>query len=196
MEHVEDFLGAVELTARYVNRSAVKSLINELTTVRQRQGRVFVLGVGGSAANASHFVNDLRKLCGIECYAPTDNVAEVTARTNDEGWSDVFTPWLETSRLSNYDAIFVLSVGGGSVEKNVSVGIIRAINHALKVGARVLGIVGRSDGWAALNGHVVVVVPDYSDHYCWLTPLSESFQSVIMHCLVSHPQLQRKETKW
>jgi D-sedoheptulose 7-phosphate isomerase len=155
---------------------------------------LFLIGVGGSAGNCSHAVNDFRKLCGIEAYSPIDNVSELTARTNDEGWDTVFAGWLETSRLGKNDAIFVLSVGGGDVEKNVSTNIVKAIDFAKSRGAKVFGIVGKDTGHAAKVGDVVIVVPQVKPE--WVTPLSEAFQAVVWHCLVSHPALQIRKTKW
>ena len=172
----------------------MERLVAELVALRARGGRLFVLGVGGSAANASHAVNDFRKLCGIETYAPTDNVSELTARTNDEGWETVFTGWLKISRLSAEDAVFVFSVGGGNLEKNVSVNLLHALELAKQVGARILGVVGRDGGHAAKVGNEVVIVPTVDDGL--VTPHTEAFQAVVWHCLVSHPDLQIQATKW
>ena len=152
------------------------------------------VGVGGSAGNCSHAVNDFRKLCGIETYSPIDNVSELTARTNDEGWDTVFSGWLEVSRLNKNDALLIFSVGGGDAARNVSINLIRAIELAKARGARVLGIVGRSTGYTALNGDVVVVIPEVNPGR--VTPLSEGFQGIVWHCLVSHPILQQVKTKW
>lgn len=165
-----------------------------LDRVRSNGGRLFVLGVGGSAGNSSHAVNDFRKLCGIEAYAPTDNVSELTARTNDEGWETVFSEWLSVSRLAECDALFIFSVGGGNVERNISMNLVRAIDAALLVGAKVYGVVGRQDGYAAEKGTEVLVVPVVDEGL--LTPYSEAFQAVVWHCLVSHPVLQANVTKW
>jgi D-sedoheptulose 7-phosphate isomerase len=155
---------------------------------------VFFLGVGGSAANCSHAVNDFRKLAGIECYAPTDNVAELTARTNDEGWESVFTGWLKVSRLSPRDALFILSVGGGDAERNISPNLVSAIKLAREIGARVTGVVGRDGGFTAREADVCVVVPTVNA--ATVTPHSEAFQAVIWHLLVSHPLLRENQTKW
>jgi D-sedoheptulose 7-phosphate isomerase len=190
----EHFLLAAVDTARSLNIGAVESLVAEVASVRQRGGRLFVLGVGGSAANASHAVNDFRKLCGIEAYAPTDNVAELTARTNDEGWETTLVEWLRTSRLSDRDAVLVLSVGGGDVENGVSVNLVRAVDEARRRGAKVLGIVGRAGGHTAQVGDAVVVVPTVDPSL--VTPLVESFQSLVLHCLVSHPALAATTAKW
>jgi D-sedoheptulose 7-phosphate isomerase len=149
---------------------------------------------GGSAGNCSHAVNDFRKLCGIEAYSAADNVSELTARANDEGWETIFAGWLEVSRLNERDAIFVLSVGGGDVERNISINLVRAVDFARARGAKVFGIVGKETGYTARNGDVVVVIPEVKAE--WVTPLSEAFQAVVWHCLVSHPALQVRNTKW
>jgi D-sedoheptulose 7-phosphate isomerase len=162
--------------------------------VKSTGGRLFVLGVGGSAANAGHAVNDFRKLAGIETYAPTDNVAELTARTNDEGWQTVFSGWLKVSKLNSKDCLFILSVGGGSKEKNVSPNLIEAIDLAKEIGARVTGIVGRDGGYTAQNADVCLVVPTINPST--VTPHSESFQAIIWHLMVSHPKLKSNPTKW
>jgi D-sedoheptulose 7-phosphate isomerase len=194
LAHVETYLDQAAEIARRLDRSAIERLAEGLAALRESGGRLFLLGVGGSAANCGHAVNDFRKLCGIEAYAPTDNVSELTARTNDEGWETVFTGWLETSRLSSKDAILIFSVGGGDAERGVSVNIVRAIDLAKKRGAKVFGIVGRGAGHTAKKGDVVVVVPEVNPKH--ITPLSEAFQAVVWHCLVSNPVLQSRETKW
>jgi D-sedoheptulose 7-phosphate isomerase len=172
----------------------VELLAKNLAELKQRKGRLFILGVGGSAGNASHAVNDFRKLCEIETYAPTDNVSELTARTNDEGWETVFAGWLRTSKISANDAIFILSVGGGNAEKNVSMNLVHSIDLAKSVGAKVFGIVGRSDGYTHQKADVCVLIPQA--HNQRVTPHSEAFQAVVWHCLVSHPALQTNKTKW
>jgi D-sedoheptulose 7-phosphate isomerase len=172
----------------------VEALAAELASLRERGGRLFILGVGGSAGNSSHAVNDFRKLCSIETYSPIDNVSELTARTNDEGWDTVFSAWLEISRLNERDAILIFSVGGGDVERNVSANIVKAIDLAKSRKAKVLGVVGRATGHTARVGDVVVVVPEVNPSR--VTPHSEAFQAVVWHCLVSHPSLQRRQTKW
>lgn len=171
----------------------IESLVNHLIEVRQK-GRLFVLGVGGSAGNASHMVNDLRKLCGIEAYAPTDNVPEITARTNDEGFPTIFDKYLETSKFNCNDAIFILSVGGGSVINNTSLNLINAIDYCKKVHGLVLGIVGKANGYTALQGDCVLVIPEVNPDR--VTPHSEAFQALVWHCIVSHPNLQLNRTKW
>jgi len=192
--HAAKFMEQVRQVAGLLDSAAIERLANELSQVRSRNGRLFIIGVGGSAGNSSHAVNDFRKLCGIEAYAVTDNVSELTARTNDEGWETVFSAWLEVSRLSRADALFVLSVGGGDATRNISLNIVRAIDLAKERGARVFGIVGRASGHAATFGDEVIVVPEVDARH--VTPLSEAFQSVLWHCLVSHPILQSRDTKW
>jgi len=169
-------------------------MADQLVALRGRKGRLFLIGVGGSAGNCSHAVNDFRKLCGIQAYSPVDNVSELTARANDEGWDTIFSGWLEISDLSVRDAILILSVGGGDSARNVSTNIVKAIDFAKSRGAKVLGIVGRDTGYTAKHGDVVVVVPQVNADR--VTPLSEAFQAVVWHCLVSHPQLQVNRTKW
>ena len=180
--------------AEAINPEIIEKIVELLVDVKTTGGRLFVLGVGGSAANAGHAVNDFRKLAGIETYAPTDNVAELTARTNDEGWETVFSGWLKVSKLNSKDCLFILSVGGGNKEKNVSPNLIEAIDLAKDVGARVTGIVGRDGGYTAKNSDVCLVVPTVNPNT--VTPHSESFQSVIWHLMVSHPKLKSNSTKW
>ena len=172
----------------------IDQLVGELASLRSNRGRLFFLGVGGSAGNASHAVNDFRKLCSIEAYAPTDNVSELSARTNDEGWETVFVEWLKVSRLGQNDAIFVLSVGGGNRAKNVSANLTNAIDYAKEVDASVFGIVGKSDGYTYANADVCVHVPIVNETL--ITPHSEAFQAVVWHCIVSHPSLKTNPTKW
>jgi D-sedoheptulose 7-phosphate isomerase len=174
--------------------AAIERMATLLADVRARGGRLFFLGVGGSAANASHAVNDFRKIAGIESYAPTDNVSELTARTNDEGWETVFSTWLRTSRLSKSDAVFVFSVGGGDVERNISHNLVRALEYAKQVGASILGVVGRDGGYTAKVADAVVIVPTVNPAN--ITPHSEAFQGVIWHLLVSHPAVRAAQTKW
>jgi D-sedoheptulose 7-phosphate isomerase len=165
-----------------------------LAKARAQGGRLFFLGVGGSAGNCSHAVNDFRKIVGIEAYAPTDNVSELTARTNDEGWETVFVEWLKVSRLRREDVIFVLSVGGGNLEKNVSPNLVRALQYAKEVGATVLGVVGRDGGYTAKVGDAVCIIPTVNPEA--ITPHSEAFQAVVWHLLVTHPILKARQTKW
>lgn len=194
MSHTVDFLSEIQQAAKLLDASAIEQIAQELAGLRDRHGRLFLIGVGGSAGNCSHAVNDFRKLCGIEAYAVVDNVSELTARANDEGWDTIFTGWLEVSRLSQNDALFVFSVGGGDASRNVSVNIVRAVEFAKERGAKIFGVVGRADGHVAKNGDLVVVVPTVNPER--VTPLSESFQAVVWHCLVSHPLLQSRKTKW
>ena len=195
MEHVNKYFEEVTFIAQNIDRQKIESFANALRTTRDiSNGRVFVLGVGGSAGNASHMVNDLRKLCGIEAYAPTDNTSELTASTNDEGFDTVFVEYLRTSRFTQGDTLVVLSVGGGSVERNVSVGLIKAIDYAHKMEGCVLSIVGKEDGYAATKSDLAVVVPVANPDR--ITPHSEAFQAVVWHCVVSHPELQMRKTKW
>ena len=173
---------------------AIERIASALGEVRDRGGRLFFLGVGGSAGNCSHAVNDFRKLAGFEAYAPTDNVSELTARTNDEGWDTVFAAWLSGSRLRREDAVFVLSVGGGSLEKNISANLVRALQHAKSVGATVVGVVGRDGGYTAQVADACVIIPTVNPET--ITPHSEAFQAVVWHLLVSHPRLKSAPTKW
>jgi D-sedoheptulose 7-phosphate isomerase len=192
--HAETFFVESARICAAIDTDKIEALTGELAALRERGGRLFVIGVGGSAGNCSHAVNDFRKLCGIEAYTPVDNVSELTARANDEGWDTIFTGWLKTSKLGIADAILVFSVGGGDVARNVSTNIVKAVDYAKVQGAKVLGIVGRDSGHTAKNGHVVVVVPQVNE--ARVTPLSEAFQGVIWHCVVSHPNLQMNKTKW
>lgn len=192
--HSSDFIDEAAKICAQIDTQKIERLADELAALREREGRLFILGVGGSAGNASHAVNDFRKLCGIEAYTPTDNVSELTARTNDEGWETVFSGWLEVSRLRAADALLIYSVGGGDAGRNVSVNIIRAIELARARGAKVYGVVGKDAGYTAKHGDVVVVVPQVNPER--VTPLSEAFQALVWHCLVSNPKLQKRATKW
>ena len=188
------FLAEVQEIASRLESVATEKMADILAQVRNRAGRLFILGVGGSAANASHAVNDFRKLAGIETYAPTDNVSELTARVNDEGWPTVFEAWLRTSHLHSRDAVLVFSVGGGSVERNISPNLVTALDYAKSVGATILGVVGRDGGYTARVADVCVIIP--TAHPDRITPHSEAFQAIVWHLLVSHPALQLKATKW
>ena len=194
MEHIKKYFSQVAEIAAQIDKSEIDSIVEALVDLRARAGRLFILGVGGSAANASHAVNDFRKLCSIETYAPTDNVSELTARTNDEGWETVFSGWLEISKANEKDAVLVLSVGGGNLEKNVSVNLLHALEMAQKVRMPILGIVGRDGGYTKEVGDHIAVIPTVDARL--VTPHTEAFQAVIWHCLVSHPRLQQQETKW
>lgn len=173
---------------------AIERMVDLLAGIKQDGGRIFFLGVGGSAGNCSHAVNDFRKIVGIESYAPTDNVSELTARTNDEGWASIFVEWLKTSKLSAKDAVFVFSVGGGNLEKNISPNLVMALQHAKTVGAKVTGVVGRDGGYMAKVADACVIVPTVNAET--VTPHSEAFQAVVWHLLVSHPKLKANQTKW
>jgi len=194
MTHAEAYLAQVGEISRLLDAGAVEAIAEGLAELRARGGRLFLLGVGGSAANCSHAVNDFRKLCGIEAYTPVDNVSELTARTNDEGWDTVFAAWLRVSRAGADDAVFVLSVGGGDAELDISPNIVRALDEARMRGLKIFGIVGRDGGYTRRVGDHVVVIPTI-DPKC-VTPHAEAFQAVVWHCLVSHPKLQRQSTKW
>jgi len=194
MSHAQEYFREAARVCAEIDPGRIEALAAALAGLRDRGGRLFILGVGGSAANASHAVNDFRKLCGIEAYAPTDNVAELTARTNDEGWETVFSEWLKVSRLAARDAVLVFSVGGGSAERQVSVNLIRALELARERGAGIFGIVGRDGGYTARVADVAVIVP--SPQADRVTPHAEGFQAVVWHCLVSHPALQVMATKW
>ena len=194
MVFVDQYLEEVQEVTRLLDRDAIERVAGLLVKVRAEGGRLFILGVGGSAGNASHAVNDFRKIVGIEAYAPTDNVSELTARTNDEGWSSVFAAWLQTSRLTKRDALLVLSVGGGSAERNVSTNLVAALDVAKSVGARILGVVGRDGGYTARVADACVIVPTVNPEHT--TPHAEAFQSIVWHLLVSHPSLKAHQTKW
>ncbi|MFI5335145.1 MAG: SIS domain-containing protein [Opitutales bacterium] len=194
MSYSAQHLREVVSIASALNPVDCEGCVAELRALRERGGRLFVLGVGGSAANASHAVNDLRKIAGLECYAPTDNVAELTARTNDEGWASVFVEWLRTSRLGARDCVMVLSVGGGDRERNVSPNLVTALEFAKAAGARVIGIVGRDGGYTAKVADACVLVPTVNPAN--ITPHAEAFQAVVWHLLVSHPDLKVNQTKW
>lgn len=194
MSFAAGYLAEAARIAAALDAAAIDHMAELLASVRAARGRVFVLGVGGSAANASHLVNDLRKLAAIEAYAPTDNVSELTARTNDEGWASVFAGWLAVSRLGRDDALLVLSVGGGSLDPVVSPNLVEAIRAAKRADARVCGIVGRDGGYTAREADVCVVVPTVNDAH--VTAHTEAFQAVVAHILVSHPALKARPTRW
>jgi D-sedoheptulose 7-phosphate isomerase len=189
-QHLEE---AVKIINK-IDVSAIEKMADLLVTVKANEGRIFFLGVGGSAGNCSHAVNDFRKIVGIESYAPTDNVSELTARTNDEGWATIFVEWLKISKLQPKDALFIFSVGGGNIEKNISPNLVEAIKLAKLVGAKVTGVVGRDGGYTAQAADACVIVPTVNPDT--ITPHSEAFQAVIWHLLVSHPKLKANQTKW
>ena len=194
MSFTKQFLAEVQQVTAQLNETAIEKCADELAAIRGRGGRLFILGVGGSAGNAGHAVNDFRKICGFEAYAPTDNVSELTARTNDDGWPSIFAEWLKGSRLGAKDGLLIFSVGGGNLEKNVSPNLVNAIQLAKKVGASVIGIVGRDGGYTAQEATACVIVPTVNPAH--VTPHSEAFQAVIWHLFVSHPKLKVAQTKW
>jgi D-sedoheptulose 7-phosphate isomerase len=193
-EFVQQYLAEVAAIVERLDVAAIARVVDILVETRARGGRLFILGIGGSAANASHAANDFRKITGIEAYAPTDNVAELTARTNDDGWAGIFDSWLRVSRLKAEDLVLVLSVGGGNLAKNVSPNLVAALQLAKSVGTRIIGVVGRDDGYTNEVADACVVVPNVNPLH--VTPHSEAFQAVIWHLLVSHPGLKQSETKW
>jgi D-sedoheptulose 7-phosphate isomerase len=190
----DQFLSEAGQIIEQLDRASIEKMIDCIVASRDAGGRIFFLGVGGSAANCSHAVNDFRKLCGIEAYAPTDNVSELTARTNDEGWPTVFEAWLRTSRLRKEDVLFVLSVGGGDAEKNVSPNLVSALNYAKEVGAAIVGILGRAGGHTAKLANAACLIPTVNPSHT--TPHAEAFQAVVWHLMVTHPKLKRAATKW
>jgi D-sedoheptulose 7-phosphate isomerase len=194
MTHAQRYLEQTARLAALIDHEAVERIVAGLVELRDREGRLFLLGVGGSAANCSHAVNDFRKLAGIEAYSPCDNVAELTARTNDEGWATVFEAWLRTSRAQARDAVLVFSVGGGDAERNVSANLVRALDEARRRGLKIYGVVGRDGGHTKRVGDEVVVVPTLDPSH--VTPHAESFQAVIWHCIVCHPRLMMQANKW
>jgi D-sedoheptulose 7-phosphate isomerase len=194
MSFIESYLGESATILSRLDVPIIQKLVDLLVALRARHGRLFFLGVGGSAGNASHAVNDFRKIVGIEAYAPTDNVSELTARVNDEGWHTVFVRWLEVSRLTSRDMVFVFSVGGGDLERNVSPNLVEALRYAKQTGATICGVVGRDGGYTAKVADACLIVPTVNP--ATVTPHTESFQPVIWHLLVSHPALQASSTKW
>jgi len=194
VNYAQQHLAEASQIIQQLDVSAIEKMADALAELKSTGGRLFFLGVGGSAGNCSHAVNDFRKIVGIETYAPTDNVSELTARTNDEGWGTVFSEWLKISRLSSKDAVFILSVGGGNLEKNISPNLVAALKHAKNVGATVLGVVGRDGGYTAKVADACVIIPTVNPDT--ITPHSEAFQAVVWHLLVSHPKLKAQQTKW
>ncbi len=189
-----EYLEGIRNICKIIKTKDIEDSVDILINVREKGGRLFILGVGGSAGSATHAVNDFRKITSIECYAPTDNVSELTARTNDEGWNTVFREWLKTSNLNNKDCILILSVGGGNKEENISVNIVEAIIYAKEVGAKIIGIVGKNGGYTAKKANSFILIPVIDDQM--ITPFTESFHSVLCHLLVSHPKLKINQTKW
>lgn len=193
-KYITNYFEEVKEVVSKLDKKSIEEIINDLKYIKNSNGRLFILGVGGSAANASHTVNDFRKICGIETYAPTDNVSELTARVNDEGWETVFEKWLFTSRLNENDGILILSVGGGNSEKNISVNIVKAIDFAKSRKSKIMGIVGKDGGYTAKNATSCVLIPVVNESS--ITPHSESFQSVVLHCIATHPDLKVNDMKW
>ncbi len=194
MSYTQQHLNETAEIIRRIDVGAIERMVALLGEVKQKGGRIFFIGVGGSAGNCSHAVNDFRKIAGIESYAPTDNVSELTARTNDEGWASVFSEWLKTSRLKSEDCVFVFSVGGGNLEQNISPNLVEALKHAKTVGAKVTGVVGRDGGYTAQVADACCIIPTVNPET--ITPHSEAFQAVVWHLLVSHPKLKANQTKW
>jgi D-sedoheptulose 7-phosphate isomerase len=194
MVFIKFFLDSFSKICHLFDFNKINDLVIEISKIKKKKGRIFFLGVGGSAGNCSHAVNDFRKLCQIECYAPTDNVSELTARTNDEGWKTIFVEWLKISNLNKNDAIFILSVGGGNKKKKVSENLIYAIDYAKSKKAKIFSFVGKKDGYAFKKSNISILIP--SLHTKMITPFSESFQVVLWHLLVSHPKLKKRPTKW
>ena len=194
MSYAQQHLNEAKEIINHINIDAIEKVADLLATIKKDQGRIFFLGVGGSAGNCSHAVNDFRKIVEIESYAPTDNVSELTARTNDEGWATIFEPWLKLSKLNPKDAVFIFSVGGGNLEKNISPNLVNALKYAKQVGAKIIGVVGRDGGYTAQVADACVIVPTVNPEN--ITPHSEAFQAVIWHLLVSHPKLKENQTKW
>ena len=194
MSYAQEHLKEAQEIIDQIDIEAIEKVADLLATVKKDQGRIFFLGVGGSAGNCSHAVNDFRKIVEIESYAPTDNVSELTARTNDEGWPTIFEPWLKLSKLNPRDAVFIFSVGGGNLEKNISPNLVNALKYAKQVGAKITGVVGRDGGYTAKVADACVIIPTVNPEN--ITPHSEAFQAVIWHLLVSHPKLKENQTKW
>jgi D-sedoheptulose 7-phosphate isomerase len=194
VKFIEQYISESNQILLELDRTAIKKAVELLAETRSRGGRLFILGVGGSAANASHAVNDFRKLVGLEAYAPTDNVSELTARTNDEGWASTFANWLQVSRLHSNDLVMVFSVGGGSLEKNVSPNIVAALQYAKQAGSQVIGVVGRDGGFTAKMADCSIIIGTVNPEH--VTPHTEAFQALVWHLLVSHPQLKSAPTKW
>lgn len=189
-KHLEE---TIEIASK-IDTDSIEAVVDLLATVKKEQGRIFFLGVGGSAGNCSHAVNDFRKIVEIESYAPTDNVSELTARTNDDGWPSIFEPWLKLSKLNSKDIVFIFSVGGGNLEKNISPNLVNALKLAKSVGAKITGVVGRDGGFTAQVADACVIIPTVNTET--ITPHSEAFQAVVWHLIVSHPKLKENQTKW
>lgn len=194
MDYIKNYFIEVAKISDLIDKDQIKKMINELRKIRDDGGRLFFLGVGGGAANASHAVNDFRKICGFEAYTPVDNVSELSARVNDDGWESTFINWLKGSRLGKKDGVFVFSVGGGNKEKNISPNLVEALKYTNEVGAKVFGIVGRDGGYTAKVTDACIIIPPINSET--VTPLTEAFQAVIWHMIVSHPEMKVSEMKW
>ncbi len=194
MDYIKKYFMEVSRIAELIKKDQISNMISELKKIRKNSGRLFFLGVGGSAANASHAVNDFRKICGFEAYTPMDNISELSARVNDEGWESIFVNWLRGSRLCEKDGVFVFSVGGGNKEKNISSNLVEALKYAKEAGAKIFGIVGRDGGHTAKVADACVIVPTINSET--ITPHTESFQAVVWHLIISHPEMKVSEMKW
>ena len=191
---ISKYFREISTISSFINYEEINNLVIQLKNLKKRKGRLFILGVGGSAGNASHAVNDFRKLCNIEAYSPVDNISELTARINDEGWDSSFENWLKVSKVNKKDSLFILSVGGGNKKKQISTNLIKAIDYVKKKKLKIFGVIGKKDGYTKKKGDNVIVIPEINKNF--VTPYSEAFQAVIWHCLVSHPYLQENKTKW
>jgi len=194
MDYIDQYFGEMKQITDQIDREEIKKIVDLIYEIREKNGRIFFIGAGGGAGNATHAVNDFRKIAGIESYTPTDNVSELTARTNDDGWESVFVEYLKTSKLNQNDMVFVFSVGGGNQEKNISVNIIKALEHAKKIGAKICGIVGRDGGYTKKVSDACVVIPTINQKT--ITPHTEAYQGVIWHLIVSHPKILAHQMKW
>jgi D-sedoheptulose 7-phosphate isomerase len=194
MNYIEKYLMEAKEIIDKIDKKQINKMINLLKIIRKKGGRIFFLGVGGGAANASHAVNDFRKICDLEAYTPMDNISELSARVNDEGWETVFINWLRQSKFNENDGIFVFSVGGGNLEKNISINLVRAIEYAKKINAKIFGVVGRDGGYTAQIADACIIVPTVNSDT--ITPHTESFQALVWHLIVSHPEMKKREMKW
>ena len=191
---VKNFFKVFFKVSKLIDTNSIDKLINQIKKIKDKKGRIFFIGVGGSAGNASHAVNDFRKICEIECYSPLDNVSELTARINDEGWDSSISEWLRVSNINSKDAVFAFSVGGGDIKKKVSTNIVKAIKYSKTKKAKIFGIVSNKGGYLKKNGDFIVYIPPVD--YDLITPIAESYQAVVWHCIVSHPLLKKNKTKW
>ena len=193
-EHVKKYFEGIKNISDLLIKQDIEDLAKEILKIKKKRGRIFFLGVGGSAGNSSHAVNDFRKICEVESYTPTDNVSEFSARINDDGWDSSFSKWLRVSKLNRKDAIFIFSVGGGNLKKKVSVNLVEAIKYAKKIKSKIFGVVGRDGGFTKVKGDKIILIPNVNPKM--VTPFAEAYQAVVWHCLVSHPILQKVKTKW